>query len=90
MQNKYLPDQLLTDGSSFYVMYLAESPGTEVGGVLFLPVYVGKHKDVSLYCLRFEVDPNDLVKGYKIKSEGSAWGHNPYLDCRKKFWNHVN
>ena len=81
-----LPDQLLTDGSSHYMMYSAVSSGTQVGVVLVLPVYVGEVNDASLHCLRFKVDQNFYVNEYKTTSTWSWHGHSPDIDCRKGFW----
>ncbi len=87
-----IPDELQFDGQSLYMLYTERGSGTSVLTIGWIPVWGVKDDDVK-HCLRIELDNDDLVKAYAIKSKstGGGWvvfmpvGYGPFI-CRDLFW----
>lgn len=88
-----LPDQFLTDGLSKFMIYHTLGDGTDIMFLVWIPLpvpdYGDNYDDSALHCLRIEIDTDDRVRKYKIKSGG--WmkmfsSHNKLTRCREFFW----
>lgn len=87
------PDQLLSHGDNRYMMYQTLGDGTDIVFLIWIPLPVldlgDEHNNSALHCLRFDIDNDDKVRNYKIKSGGWAKRfsvHNKLTRCREFFW----
>ena len=89
-----IPDELLFDGQTRHMVYSTRGSGTSQGFITYIPLPVTPTDDDAIkHCLRFELDNDNLVKAYKIKSKSTLakWillapvGGGP-VNCRDLFW----
>jgi len=85
-----LPDELLSDGDKQFMVYSARSSDTGFLVFIWLPVWAMRDSDNVLHCLRIELDSDNLVKEYLVKSKvlnriflGDV---HFYSNCQEVFW----
>jgi hypothetical protein len=85
-----LPDELLSDGDKQFMVYSARSSDTGFLVFIWLPVWAMRDSDNVLHCLRIELDSDNLVKEYRVKSKvlnriflGDV---HFYSNCQEVFW----
>jgi hypothetical protein len=88
-----LPNLELMDENQKYMIYHTLGDGTDVMFLIWIPIPIpdfgDRKNDSTLHCLRFEIDSNNLVVGFKLKSGGrkkwfSTESHNQ--NCLEFFW----
>lgn len=88
------PDQDLIHDDHRYMIYHTLGDGTDIVFLVWIPFPVpdfdDEYNDSALHCLRFEIDTDNKVRKYKIKSGG--WigmftSDNINLKCLDFFWN---
>jgi len=63
-----MPNDLLSDGNNQFMIYSARSPDTEFLMIIWVPVMARRDPANTLHCLRFELDSDNVVKEYRLKS----------------------
>jgi len=63
-----LPNELLSDGDKLFMVYSAKSSDTTFVMVIWVPVWAINDIENTIHCLRFELDSDNLVKEYRLKS----------------------
>ena len=88
------PNQHISHGDNRYMIYHTIGDGTDIMFLIWIPIPIpdfgDEYNDSALYCLRFEVDTDDRVRKYRIKSGGwhkmFSAPHNKLTRCREFFW----
>lgn len=86
-----VPDELLSDGDKQFMVYSAKSSDTGFLVIMWLPVWAMRDSDNVLHCLRIELDSDNLVKEYQIKSKVRkriivSTDIHFYSNCQQVFW----
>lgn len=90
-----LPNELLLDGDKQFMVYSARSSDTAFLMIIWVPVWAGESPDNILHCLRVELDSDNLVKEYRVKSKVMSrlilasdmhFNEDWYTTCSKVFW----
>jgi TPR repeat protein len=89
-----LPNELLSDGDKQFMVYSAKSSDTSFLMIIWVPVVnVGamEDSDNTLHCLRFELDSDNVVKEYRVKSRVMhtlilVFDIDLISSCREAFW----
>jgi len=91
-----LPDEFLSDGDKHFMVYSATSAGTNLLMVLYIPAWADTEWENVIHCLRFELDSDNFVRDYQVKSKQMQAGFVFYTstqsidlksNCREVFWN---
>ena len=93
IEQRGLPNLELTDENQKYMIYHTLGDGTDVMFFIWVPFPIpdfgDRQQDSTLHCLRFEIDSNNLVVGFKLKSGGwMEWFSTESLNqnCLEFFW----
>jgi hypothetical protein len=86
-----LPNELLSDGDKLFMVYSAKSSGTEILMVIWAPVWAFNDMENTLHCLRFELDADNVIKEYRLKSRVMhtlilTEGIDLISGCQEVFW----
>jgi hypothetical protein len=85
-----LPDELLSDGDKQFMVYSARSSDTAFLMIIWVPVWAGNSEANTLHCLRFELDSDNVVKEYRLKSKVLRrlllGDQHFYSNCQEVFW----
>lgn len=78
-----LPEKILADGERRFMFYSDRSRSKGVPFLFFLPLPMVIDAGEVLHCFRLELDSNNLVKDYDIKSTTRS----AQKGCLNQFWN---
>ena len=83
-----LPVEEYMLNGTHYLLYATKSDAVTVGLILYVPVFASKEEKTVIHCLRLNIDADNIVKEYEIKSAGQEefMFTVTYPSCKSLFW----